>query len=73
MALALPFTWWYEALRRFLLGHGSSAMLNAWSDGALMAWLFATTLVFGVAAHLAYLALEHRARQLGRLDQTTLF
>jgi hypothetical protein len=26
-----------------------------------------------VGAHLAYLALEHRARQLGRLDQTTLF
>ena len=73
VALALPFTWWYEALRRFLLGHGSSALLGAWSDGALMAWLFCTTLVFSVAAHLAYLALEHRARQLGRLDQTTLF
>jgi hypothetical protein len=38
-----------------------------------MAWLFVTTLVFSVGAHLAYLALEHRARQLGRLDQTTLF
>lgn len=73
VALALPFTWWYEALRRFLLGHGSSTLLNAWSDGALMAWLLATTLVFSVGAHLAYLALEHRARQLGRLDQTTLF
>ena len=73
VALALPFTWWYEALRRFLLGHGSSRLLNGWSDGALMAWLFATTLVFSVASHLAYLALEHRARQLGRLDQTTLF
>ena len=73
VALALPFTWWYEALRRFLLGHGSSTLLNAWSDGALMLWLFATTLVFSVAAHLAYLALERRARQLGRLDQTTLF
>jgi len=73
VALALPFTWWYEALRRFLLGHGSSTLLNAWSEGALMGWLFATTLVFSVAAHLAYLALERRARQLGRLDQTTLF
>jgi ABC-2 type transport system permease protein len=73
IALALPFTWWYEALRRFLLGHGSSTVLNAWSDGALLAWLFATTLAFSVAAHFAYLALERRARQLGRLDQTTLF
>jgi len=73
VSLALPFTWWYEALRRFLLGHGSSALLDAWSDGALVLWLFATTLIFGVAAHLAYLGLERRARQLGRLDQTTLF
>jgi hypothetical protein len=48
-------------------------LLNAWSDGALMAWLFATTLVFSVGAHLAYVAFENRARQLGRLDQTTLF
>ena len=73
VALGLPFTWWYEALRRFLLGHGSSARLGAWSDGALMLWLLATTLLFSVAAHLAYLGLERRARQLGRLDQTTLF
>jgi ABC-2 type transport system permease protein len=73
VALVLPFTWWYEALRRFLLGHGSSARLGAWSDGALMGALFATTLVFSVAAHLGYLALERQARRLGRLDQTTLF
>jgi ABC-2 type transport system permease protein len=73
VALALPFTWWYEALRRFLLGHGSSARLALWSDGALMTWLVATTLVFSLAAHFAYLGLERRARQLGRLDQTTLF
>jgi ABC-2 type transport system permease protein len=73
VALALPFTWWYEALRRFLLGQGSSERLNALSDGALMGALFATTLVFSLVAHLGYLALERRARQLGRLDQTTLF
>ncbi len=73
VALALPFTWWYEALRRFLLGHGSSARLAAWSDGALLGALLATSLAFSAAAHLGYLALERRARRLGRLDQTTNF
>ena len=29
VSLGLPFTWWYEALRRFLLGHGSSVRLSA--------------------------------------------
>ena len=38
-----------------------------------MSWLVVSTLVFSLAAHLAYLGLERRARQLGRLDQTTLF
>ena len=73
VALALPFTWWYEALRRFLLGHGSSALLGARSDAALLLGLLVTALLFSAAAHLAYLGLEHRARQLGRLDQATLF
>jgi ABC-2 type transport system permease protein len=73
VSLALPFTWWYEALRRFLLGHGASARLGRVPDAALVGALVATTLVFSVAAHFAYLALERRARQLGRLDQTTVF
>jgi ABC-2 type transport system permease protein len=73
VALALPFTWWYEALRRFLLGHGSSARLAALSDGALLGALLASTAVFGVLAHFGYLALERRARRLGVLDQTTVF
>ena len=73
VALALPFTWWFECLRRFLLGVGSSARLGGFSDGALLAGLVATTLVFAVAAHFGYLALERQARRLGRLDQTTLF
>ncbi len=72
-SMVLPFTWWYEALRRFLVGHGSSARLGAWSDGALLAALAVTTVVFSLAAHLGYLALERQARRLGRLDQTTLF
>ncbi len=73
LALALPFTYWYEALRRFLLGHGASPRLSAWSDGALLATLAGTTVVFALLSRWGYLALERRARQLGRLDQSTLF
>jgi hypothetical protein len=35
--------------------------------------LGASTIVFAVLARWGYFAFERRARQLGRLDQTTLF
>jgi ABC-2 type transport system permease protein len=73
LALVLPFTWWYEALRRFVLGHGSSARLAAVPDGPLLAILAATTVACALASSWGYFALERRARRLGRLDQTTLF
>ena len=73
VALVLPFTWWYEALRRFLLGHGSSRLLGHLGDRALLGGLAAVTLVAALASLWGYGALERRARQLGRLDQTTLF
>ncbi|MGH7742432.1 MAG: hypothetical protein ACRENS_10460, partial [Candidatus Eiseniibacteriota bacterium] len=71
--LALPFTLWYEALRRFILGHGASARIGAWSDGALLASLALSTLVFAALGRWGYRALETHARRLGRLDQTTTF
>jgi len=73
LSLALPFTYWYEALRRFLLGTGSSALLGAWSDAALLATLAASTLAFSLLSRWGYAALEREARRRGRLDQTTLF
>lgn len=73
LALALPFTWWYEALRRFLLGHGVSARLERVSDGALLAALTVTTVLFSALSVWAYHALERRARRQGKLDQATLF
>ena len=71
--LALPFTLWYEALRRFVLGHGASARIGHWSDALLMAALAFSTVVFAVLGRWGYFALETRARRLGRLDQTTIF
>jgi hypothetical protein len=71
--MALPFTYWYEALRRFLLGHGASARISTWSDGTLLGALALSTLVFVLASRWGYGALERRARRLGRLDQSTTF
>jgi len=36
LSLLIPFTYWYEALRRFLLGHSASTLLAAWSDTQLL-------------------------------------
>ena len=73
LTLALPFTLWYEALRRFILGHGASARIGAWSDATLLGALALSTLVFAVLGRWGYFALETQARRLGRLDQTTTF
>ncbi|HET9326175.1 MAG TPA: ABC transporter permease [Candidatus Eisenbacteria bacterium] len=73
LALAFPFTYWYEALRRFLIGQGASQQLSAWPDGLLLTVLAATTLAFAILSHWGYMAMERHARRLGRLDQTTLF
>lgn len=73
VALALPFTWWYEALRRFLLGHGSGAVMNALSDSQLLAGLVLSTVLVSTLSLWGFHALERHARRLGRIDQTTLF
>jgi ABC-type polysaccharide/polyol phosphate export permease len=73
IALGLPFTWWYEALRRFLAGHGTLGLMQRFTDTQVLAWLGATALVFALLARWGYFAFERQARRLGRLDQTTLF
>jgi len=73
VALVLPFTWWYEALRRFLLGHGASARLAPFSDGALILGLAVTTVGLSGLSVWGFRALERRARRQGKLDQATLF
>jgi ABC-2 type transport system permease protein len=73
LSLALPFTWWYEALRRAIVGHGLNTRLGTLPDAAVLGVLCLTTVVLAVGSRSAYLALETRARRLGRLDQTTMF
>jgi len=73
IALALPFTYWYEALRRFLLGHGASAMLSRWSDAQLLSALALGTAAIVVVSTWGFHALERKARREGKLDMTTWF
>lgn len=73
VAFGLPFTWWYEALRRFLAGHGTPGLMQRFSDTQVLLILGASTLVFALLARWGYFAFERRARALGRLDQTSLF
>ena len=73
VALALPFTYWYEALRRYLLGGGASTLLSAWSDARLLGTLAVTTAVLAAVSVWGYFALERSARRSGRLDMTSLF
>jgi ABC-2 type transport system permease protein len=73
IALALPFTWWYEALRRFLGGQGTRGLMERFADGHVLLVLVGLTLGFALLARRGYFAFERRARALGRLDQTTLF
>jgi len=73
ISLALPFTWWYEALRRFLLARPSTALLAHWSDLQILAGLAAVTVGASLLSLWGYRAFERHARRIGRLDQTTLF
>ncbi len=73
VSLALPFTWWYEALRRFLAGQGTRGLMQRFSDAQVLLWLVLVTVVFAALARWGYFAFERQARRLGRLDQTTLF
>ena len=73
LALVLPFTWWYEALRRFMLGQGASARLADLPDAALLGALAVSTAAFSALSVWGYHRLERRARRQGKLDQATLF
>jgi ABC-2 type transport system permease protein len=73
LSLAVPFTYWYEALRRSLLGRSASALFASWSDAQLLGALATSTVVLAVVSVWAFHALERRARRLGRLDHSTLF
>jgi ABC-2 type transport system permease protein len=73
VSFALPLTWWYEALRRFLVGLPPAGAFARLSDAALLAGFAFLTAAFLLFARWGFRAFETRARRLGRIDQTTLY
>lgn len=71
IALGSPTTWWLEASRRGLLGHGSPGMLGELSDASVLGFLVLSTAI-AIPIGLAFFAwFMRRARQSGLLDMTT--
>lgn len=73
LSMLLPFTYWYESLRRFLLGSSASKVFATWSDTQLVMALVVSTIITAIISLWAFRVLERRARRLGRLDHSTLF
>jgi ABC-2 type transport system permease protein len=71
IAYASPTTWWLEASRRGLLGHGSPGALGEISDGAVMLFLIVSTAIAIPVALAAFGWFMQRARRAGLLDMVT--
>ena len=71
IAYASPTTWWLEASRRGLLGHGSPGALGGISDGLVMLFLLVSTAVAVPVALATFAWFMRRARRAGLLDMVT--
>jgi ABC-2 type transport system permease protein len=71
IAYAFPTTWWVEASRRGLLGHGAPGQLGQLGDGTVLLLLLVTTAVVLPLALATFAWFTRRARQLGLLDMVT--
>jgi ABC-2 type transport system permease protein len=71
IAYASPTTWWLEASRRGLLGHGAPGALGELSDGTVMLLLLVSTAIAIPLALAAFAWFMRRARQAGLLDMVT--
>jgi ABC-2 type transport system permease protein len=71
VAWAFPTTWWLEASRRGLVGHGSPGTIGGLSNEAVMALLVLTTAIAVPLALAAFAWFMRRARRAGLLDMVT--
>jgi ABC-2 type transport system permease protein len=72
IAYVMPTTWWLEASRRGLLGHGTpNSDIGTVPDGLVMLFLFIGTAVVVPLALFAFAWFIRRARQAGLLDMVT--
>jgi ABC-2 type transport system permease protein len=68
----IPITYWLEALRRGLLGAGTSTF-DGLSDGALLVIVVGSTAVLAALAVGTFRLAERRARARGLLDMQTMY
>jgi ABC-2 type transport system permease protein len=71
IAFATPTTWWLEASRRGLLGHGSPGTIGTLSDGTVLLILAVSTAIVVPLSLAAFAWFMRRARQAGLLDMVT--
>jgi ABC-2 type transport system permease protein len=71
IAYASPTTWWLEASRRGLLGHGSPGVIGGLPDAVVMLFLVVSTAITIPLALAAFGWFMRRARQAGVLDMVT--
>ena len=71
LAYAMPTTWWLEASRRGLLGHGTPGAIGQVPDGLVMAFLAISTAIAVPVSLVAFAWFMRRARQAGLLDMVT--
>lgn len=71
IAYASPTTWWLEASRRGLLGHGSPGVIGGLPDAVVMLFLAVSTAITIPLALAAFGWFMRRARQAGVLDMVT--
>ena len=72
IAYMMPTTWWLEASRRGLLGHGTpNSVLGTVPDETVMLILVVATLIVVPLALAAFAWFMRRARQAGLLDMVT--
>lgn len=71
IALGSPTTWWLEASRRGLVGHGAPGMLESLGDGQVLLFLVVSTAIVIPLALAAFRWFMRRAREAGLLDMTT--
>jgi ABC-2 type transport system permease protein len=71
IAYAMPTTWWLEASRRGLLGHGSPGTMGELPDVTVMLYLLMSTAIALPLALGLFAWFMRRARQAGLLDMVT--